>query len=95
MPVPGVGPTICGPWGTDPKLSERKKGEHQQALERKWDALSTDERSRELAMLYGQALIEDATHEERRKIDSAVHRLFYPEVTEDETSVASVEVEAP
>ena len=49
----------------------------------------------ELAMLYGQALIEDATHEERRKIDAAVHRLFYPEVTEDEMSVASVEVEAP
>lgn len=95
MPVPGVGPTICGPWGTDSKLSEKKKGEHQQALEKKWDALSTDDRNRELAMLYGQALIEDATHEERRKIDAAVHRLFYPEVTEDEMSVASVEVEAP
>lgn len=69
MPVPGVAPTICGPWGTDPKLSEKKKGEHQQALDKKWDALNTDERNRELAMLYGQALAEDAAREKERKLD--------------------------
>src|SRR5690606_14504314 len=82
MPVPGVGSKIYGQWGIDPRLCAEKKNEHQQALEKEWQALSTDERNSELAKLYGEALIEDAVYDERRRIDAEVHSLFHTELAD-------------